>query len=298
MSTAPIDGRLYAVPAPPQQEQFALLLRLRRAARAAFDTVLALPRGAAGWVLRRVQAVMSALGGNPVLQRLGARLASLGDLLRSAGPVTAAAAVFSIPAVWRATVRLGRFLGSKIASGASALWQQTRSLLGKLGPTGTRMATGLESAGTVVRRVFVAIVTHPVTQSVMRGVAAVAGLVRPVSQTAVLHRLLSRLVGASWMRWTIEMLLLPLVLAPSLLGDLLGELRTTATSSGGSSTRPSPRTTRFVTVPPATVNEERVHSEAPTESEARTAVGEPQNRAERRSAQRAQAKAKRNRIRH
>ena len=134
MSTAPIDRTLYAVPAPPQQERFALLLRLKRTARRALDTLLALPRGAAGWVLRQARTVLSAIGSNPVLERLGARLSGLGDLIRSVGPIPATAAVLSIPAVWRATVRAARFLGSKIAAGASTLWQQTRSLLGKLGP--------------------------------------------------------------------------------------------------------------------------------------------------------------------
>src|SRR4051812_12488238 len=114
MSTAaPINPGLYAVPAPPQKERFAPLLRVRRAARQAFDTVLALPRGAAGWVLRQARTVLSALGSNPDLGRLGARLASLADFIRSVGPVTAAAAVLSIPAVWRATVRAASFVGSK-----------------------------------------------------------------------------------------------------------------------------------------------------------------------------------------
>ena len=304
MSTAPIDGRLYAVPAvpaPPQQERFALLLRLRRAARAAFDTVLALPRGAAGWVLRQARTVLSALGGNPALQRLGARLAGLRDLLRSVGPVTAVAAVFSIPAVWNATVQVGRFLVSKIAAGASALWQHTRSLLGKLGPTGTRIATGLANAGTVVRRVSVGVVTHPVTQSVVRGVAAVAGLVRPVSQTTLLHRLLGRLVGASWMRWSLELFLLPVVLAPSLLGDLLAGLRTGSASSASSPTRPTPRSTPVVTVPDAGVGDRSVQPEDPTEPDSPEVWAEglaPRNRAERRAAQQAQTRAKRAHARH
>src|SRR3954463_11969811 len=89
MSTAaPINPGLYAVPAPPQQERFALLLRLRRAARQAFDTALALPRGAAGWVLRQARTVLSRLSGHPALGRLGARLARLADFIRSVGPVS------------------------------------------------------------------------------------------------------------------------------------------------------------------------------------------------------------------
>src|SRR3954470_14370919 len=118
MSTAaPINPGLYAVPAPPQQERFALLLRLRRAARQAFDTLVALPRGAAGWVLHQARTILSRLGGQPVVGRIATGLARVGDLLRSVGPVTAAAAVLSIPAVWRATVRAAGWLGSKIAAG-------------------------------------------------------------------------------------------------------------------------------------------------------------------------------------
>ncbi|GAA5031848.1 hypothetical protein GCM10023258_30400 [Terrabacter aeriphilus] len=296
MFTATMDGRLYAVPTPPQQERFALLLRLRRAARAALDAVLALPRGAAGWVLRQARTLLSALGGNPTVRRLSARLVSLGELLRSVGPVTAAAAVFSIPAVWNAAVRVGRFVASKIAAGASALWQQTRSLLGKCGPTGIRVATGLANAGTVVRRVIVAVVAHPVTQSVVRGVAAVAGLVRPVSQTTVLHRLLSRLVSASWMRWALELFLLPLVLAPSLLADLLTGLRLSAPFRGSAS-RPAPSTPFAAASEPAFTEE----GWAAAESKAPGVWVDglvPRNRAERRAAQQAQAHAKRSRARH
>src|SRR3954469_8692623 len=83
MSTAaPINPGLYAVPAPPQKERFALLLRLRRAARQALDTVLALPGGAAGWVLRQSRTVLSAIGSSPLLSRMATGLARIGDLIR------------------------------------------------------------------------------------------------------------------------------------------------------------------------------------------------------------------------
>ncbi|TQM57825.1 hypothetical protein [Humibacillus xanthopallidus] len=190
MSATPIDRTLYAVPAPPPKERFALLLRLKRTARRALHTVLALPRGAAGWVLRQARTALSALGSNPVLAGLGGRLSSLRQLIRSVGPIPATAAVLSIPAVWRATVRTAQFVGSKIAGGASALWRQTRSLLGKLGPSGTRIATGLADAGSMVRGVFVSLAVHPVSQTITRAVTSLAGLVRPASQSVVVHRLL------------------------------------------------------------------------------------------------------------
>ena len=257
--------------------------------------LLALPRGAAGWVLRQARTVLSALGSNPVLERLGARLSSLGDLIRSVGPIPAAAAVLSIPAVWRATVRVGRFLGSKIAAGASALWQQTRSLLGKLGPTGTRIATGLANAGTVVRRLVIGVAAHPVTQTIVRGVASVAGLVRPVSQSVVVHRLLGRLVGASWLRWALELLALPLVIAPGLVVDVSAGLR-------------RPRPVPLTSARPGHVGEAASVATAettvaadpvePTEADDWAASFEPRNRAERRAQQQAQTHAKRARARH
>ncbi|MGO4598511.1 hypothetical protein [Terrabacter sp. 2RAF25] len=297
MSTAaPINPGLYAVPAPPQKERFAVLLRLRRAARQALDTLLTLPRGAAGWVLRQARNILSALGGNPVLSRIATRLASLGDLIKSVGPVTAAAAILSIPGVWRATVRVGRFLGSKIAAGASALWQQTRSLLGICGPTGSRIATGLANAGTAVRRLFVAVAAHPVSQAVGRAVTSLAVLVRPFSQSTVLHRLLGRLVGGSWLRWGVELLLLPVVVAPSLLADLVAAWRTTWAPAAASASRPVQHPAPFVTVPEAGMGDETVQPEYPMGSDEWTEPHGPSNRAERR-AQQAQARARRARAR-
>ncbi len=297
MSTTPIDGRLYAVPAPPQKERFALLLRLRRAARQAFDTLLALPRGAAGWVLTRARTVLSGIAGGPVWSRIATGLTRVRDLFRSVGPVTAAAAVLSIPAVWRATVQVSRFLGSKIAAGAKALWQQTRYLLGKLGPTGTRIATGLVNTGTAVQRVFVAVAAHPVTQALVEGIRTLGVLVRPLSQSTVVHRLLGRLVGGSWLRWGLEMVLLPLVIAPTMLADLVTGWRPTWAPTAASASRPAQASAPFVNVTEAGMGHETVEREYPTGSEEWTEPYGPSNRGERR-AQQAQARARRARARH
>jgi hypothetical protein len=300
MSTAPIDRGLYAVPAPPQQERFALLLRLKRTARRALDTVLALPRGAGGWVLRQARTALSMLGSNPVLARLGARLSSLGELIRSVGPIPAAAAVLSIPAVWRGTLRTARFIGSKVAAGASALWQQTRSLLGKLGPTGARIASGPDNAGTVMRRFLVGVAVHPVTQTIIRGVTSLAGLVRPLSQSVVVHRLLGMLVGASWLRWVIELVALPLVIAPRLVVDLSAGPRPAsrlATSAAHTARHPAPASE----APVDNLTGDGQESEnlvVPGVSDDWAAVLEPRNRAERRAQQQTQTHAKRARARH
>lgn len=299
MSTAaPINPGLYAVPAPPQKERFALLLRLRRAARQAFDTLLAMPRGAAGWVLARARTVLSAIGSSPVWARMATGLARIGNLIRSVGPVTAAAAVFSIPAVWRATVRVGRFLGSRIAAGAKAVWQQTRSLLGKCGPAGTRIATGLASAGTACRRLLVAVAAHPVTQALVDGVRSLAALVRPVSHSTVVHRLLGRLVGASWLRWALELLILPFVMAPNLATDLSRGSRTATTPPASSSSRPAGGASAFVPAPGTVVGDEAGEGESPAGTEDWARSFEPRNRAERRAQQQARAHARRDRARH
>ncbi|WP_207555727.1 hypothetical protein [Intrasporangium flavum] len=298
MSTAePISPALYAVPAPPQKERFALLLRLRRAARQAFDTLLALPRGAAGWVLTRARTVLSAIGGSPVWSRIATGLIRVRDLFGSVGPVTAAAAVLSIPAVWRATVRVGRWLGSKVVAGAKALWQQTRSLLGRCGPTGTRIATGLATTGTAVQRVFVAVAAHPVTQALVEGIRSLAVLVRPISQSTVVHRLLGRLVGGSWLRWGLELLLLPLVIAPGLLADLVTGWRTTWTPAAASASRPGQPSAPFVSVTEPGMGHETAQPEYPIGTDEWTDSYGPSNRAERR-AQQAQARARRARARH
>lgn len=294
MSAVPMDGGLYAVPAPPQRERFSLLLRLRRAARQAFDTMLALPRSAAGWVLRQARMVLSALGSNPFLNRLGTRLAGLADVIRAVGPVTVTAAVLSIPSVWNTTVRAAQWFGSKIAAGASALWRHTHSLLAKCGPTGTRIATGLATAGGACRRLFVTVCGHPATQALVRGVASLAVLVRPVTHSTVVHRLLGRLVGASWLRWSLELLILPFVMAPNLVADLSGGLRTAAASPARPSSPPARGASAFV-VPPETSGSEASEDHEPVGPDDWTAAFQPSNRAERRAQQQARAHAKRDR---
>ncbi|GAA1993592.1 hypothetical protein GCM10009817_39870 [Terrabacter lapilli] len=298
MSTAaPINPGLYAVPAPPQQERFALLLRLRRAARQALDTLLALPRGAAGWVLTRARTVLTAIGGSPVWSRVATGLTRVRDLFRSVGPVTAAAAVLSIPAVWKTTVRVGRWLGSKIAAGAKALWQQTRSLLGRCGPTGNRIAAGLANTGTAIQLVFVAVAAHPVTQALVEGARSLAVLVRPVSQSTVVHRLLGRLVGGSWLRWGLELVLLPLVIAPNLLVDLVASWWTPGTPAAASAARGAQPSGCFVNVTEPGIGDEAVEPAYSMGSDEWTEPHGPSNRAERR-AQQAQARARRARARY
>ncbi|EWS99890.1 hypothetical protein N865_20005 [Intrasporangium oryzae NRRL B-24470] len=305
MSTAATDRGLYAVPAPPRQERLALLLQLRRIARHALDTLLALPRGAAGWVLRRTQRLLALAGTSPALARIGARLRSLGqligELVGSVGPIPAAAAVLSIPTVWEATVRAARWLTSRATAGARALWRHTRSLLDRLGPAGTRTARGLASAGTAAHRLATAVATHPLTQTILQGATRLAALIRPASQSTVVHRLLGRLLGTSTIRWAVELLVLPLLLAPSLIPQVTAGLhptRPTAESPTGaaqhaaSASAPQAQA-RTLAANLTAVPTEPEQAEEPTSLEADTTAFEPRNRAERRAQQQAQAHAKR-----
>ena len=293
MSTATADSRLYAVPPPTQQQRLGTLLRLRRAARRALDAILALPRGAAGWVLRHTSTVLSALADNPTLARLGARLRGLGALIRAAGPGTVAAAVLSIPAVWRAATRAARWVGSKVSAGASAIWEWTRTTLARFGPTGVRIATTLGEAGSAVGRFVSRVMTHPVTRTVAGTVKSLARLVRPVSQSLVVHRLTAAFVATPWLRVLLEVVTLPFVIAPGLSAQVGRHLRSVPATdpppvSGAASGSDATETT---TSSPVTKT-------VPTEEDAWDELLTPSNRAERRAQQQAHAHAKRTRARH
>ena len=293
MSTATADSRLYAVPPPTQQERLGLLLRMRRATRRALDTVLALPRGAAGWVLRHTRTVVSALAGNPTLARLGQRLRGLGALIRVAGPGAVAAAALSIPAVWRATVRTAGSLGSRLTAGATAIWRWIRSTLNRFGPGGTRVATALAEAGSAVGRFVARVMTHPVTQAVARSLRSVARLVRPVSQSLVVHRLTAAFVATPWLRILLEVVTVPFVIAPGLTVQVGRHLRPvpevpSAPVTGAVASSDTTETTMSSPVTETVPNEEGSWDELLT----------PHNRAERRAQQQAHTHAKRDRARH
>ena len=198
---------------------------LRRAARRALDTLLALPRGAAGWVLRQARTVLSALGSNPALA------AARRPALRARRPDPVGRADHRR----RRRPQHPRRLAGHRPSRALPRLQGRRRRHGALAadPLTARQARpdrhpdrhrprhrrhGSPPSGRRRRRPP----GHPDPRP-RRGLRG--GLVRPVSQSVVVHRLLGRLVGASWLRWAIELLALPLVLAPSLVIDLGAGLR-------------------------------------------------------------------------
>ena len=202
MSTATYDRpRLYAVPAPPEQKaQYGLLLTIRRRARQAFDALLALPRGAAGWALRHLRTLIDGVGENRFLSWVSDRLRTAAGLVQGIGIVPLGAAVLSTPPVWDATVRLARAAGSALASFGRGLWARVKGLLGRSGPTGTRVVQALSRAGAALAGAAAPSSSHPATQSVIHTVKSLFGLVRPVSQSVVVHRLLALVVPAVWLR--------------------------------------------------------------------------------------------------
>lgn len=292
MSTT-ADSRLYAVPPPTQQERLGLLLRLRRAARRALDAALALPRAGTGWVLRHTRTLLSVPADNPTLARVGAHLRGLGALIRAAGPWTVTAAVLSVPAVWRAAARAARWVGSKIAAGASAIWRWTRTTLARFGPTGVRIAGTLGEAGSAVGRLVVRVGTHPISQALVRTVASVARLVRPVSQSLVVHRLAASFVGTPWLRVLLEVAALPFVIAPGLTVQVARHVRPVPEVPSAQATGAPASSDATETATSSTVTEAR-----PIEADEWEELLTPRNRAERRAQQQAHAHAKRVRARH
>src|SRR5690349_3815679 len=115
MSTVTYDRPLYAVPPPATKARFALLLALRRRAQQALDTLLALPRSAAGWATRHLRSVLDAASDHRVLAWVGARISDVAPLVRGIGPVPLAAALVSTPPVWAATTRVAHAAGSALS---------------------------------------------------------------------------------------------------------------------------------------------------------------------------------------
>jgi hypothetical protein len=107
MSTAALSDRppLHAVRPPTTTDRFALLLRIRRAARQALDLAIALPRAAAGWVIRQARSLLAGGSANGLLTGAGSVLRSALGVVRAVGVLPVTAALVSSPPVWRATVR-------------------------------------------------------------------------------------------------------------------------------------------------------------------------------------------------
>jgi hypothetical protein len=118
MSTAALSDRppLHAVPPPTTTDRFALLLRIRRAARRALDLALAVPRTAAGWVIRQTRTLLAGASANGLLTGAGSLLRSALGVVRAVGVIPVTATLLSSPPVWRATVRAASAIGRALTS--------------------------------------------------------------------------------------------------------------------------------------------------------------------------------------
>lgn len=295
MSTATHDRLLYAVPAPPQtQERFAFLLALRRRAQQALDVMLALPRGAAGWALRHLQALVDVANENRILAWAGAALRRASTLARGIGVVPLAAALLSTPPVWRAATGLTRAAGSALLAVGRGLWHRVKKLLQRGGTTGARVARALAGGGRAVAGAAQAVASHPAAEPVTHAVRSLARLVRPLSHSLVAHRVLGLLVPSLWARVALELIALPLLLAPALPATLRSGLRSGSTKSF--SEYPENQDTQPEVTAPAPEQNQIQPDEVPDVTSESTF--EPRNRAERRAQQQEQARARRTRARH
>ncbi|MGO4341542.1 hypothetical protein [Pedococcus sp. 2YAF34] len=297
MSTATYDRPLYAVPPPATKARFAFLLALRRRAEQALDTLLALPRSAAGWALRHVRALLDAASDHSVLAWIGARISDTAHVVRGIGLVPIAAALLSTPPVWSATTRLVRAASAALHGFGRGLWARTKTLLGRGGTLGADASRALSTAGTWARHTVHTVATHPAIQPVTQVVKSLAGLVRPVSHSVVVHRLVGLLVPSLWVRVALELLALPLLLVPALPGQVRAGLRPTPSSA------PTPVPVQAPGAAGAANGEATQQAPTAPETDDATLVAtpvaaEPLNRAERRAQQQEQARAKRASARH
>ncbi len=295
MSTATYDRPpLYAVPTPAEQQaQFGLLLTIRRRARQALDTLLALPRGAAGWVLRQLRTLLDGVGEHRLLDQAADLLRSGARLVRGVGVIPIAAAVLSTPPVWRTAVRWARAAGTALAGFGRGLWARAKGLLTRSGTTGARIAQALSRAGTTVVTAARAVASHPVVQQVIRGSTrsgrtGPARSARPWSCTAC-SACSSRPL---WIRVALEALAMPLVIAVGMPGG--GPLRREsrpATAPVAPHGEPAMPTAEGADPAPADADVDGPWTRAEEDA------AEPLNRAERRAQQQEQARARRSHTR-
>ncbi len=287
MSTAAIPDRpLHAVPPPTTTDRFALLLRIRRAARRALDLALTVPRAAAGWVIRQARTVLAGASANGLLTGAGGLLRSAAGVVRAVGVIPVTATILSSPPVWRVAVRAASAVGHQLTSAARGLWSRVKGLLGRAGTVGARISTALSAAGTTAAHLVGRVSTHPAVQALLDSAKRLGALVAPLSRTVVVHRLLRLLVPVAWARVVLEAAALPLLLALGLVatppgpdnGPAAGVPIAPAPDAG-----PNPPVTQAVSGAPH-------RDEAGDEDLDVTEVAF--NRAERRAQQRSQAQAK------
>jgi hypothetical protein len=286
MSTAAIPDRpLHAVPPPTTTDRIALLLRIRRAAHRALDLALAVPRAAAGWVIRQARTLLAGASANGLLTGAGSLLRSALGVVRAVGVIPVAATVISSPPVWRATVRAAGTVAHVLASAVRSLWSRVKGFLGRGGTVGVQISTALTTAGAALAQATSRVMTHPAVQALLDTARHLGALVAPVSRTVVVHRLLRLLVHVAWVRLALEAAVLPLLLALGLVGVPPSSDNGPATAP----TQPAPDAGPSPDAAHAGLGER--HRDEPGDED--LDVNEmPLNRAGRRAQQRSQAQAK------
>ena len=285
MSTTAYAMPLRSVPnAPPNTKtRFASLLALRDATRRAFDMALSLPRSAVRWAVALFHRWVEATGSVGILSWVSARARDAAGLFRQVGVVPSALAVLSTPPIAAAAAGVFRFLGNGLRQVASAAWTGLKSLLGRCGKTGTRIAEGLGRAGTHIAEAFRAAASHPMMGRLTQALDATLALVRPVSWGLVAHRMLGALVPIVWLRRVFVLLVMPFLIDTSLAGSLLDLASTTPASSDQASSEDNSGTSADLLVSAFGIPASNGHAR----SEDQSADEElPLNRASRRAQQR------------
>ena len=188
-------------------------------------------------------------------------------------------------------MRWARAAGTVLAGFGRGLWARAKGLLIRSG-TGTRIAQALSNAGTTVVMAARMAASHPLVERVIRGARALAGLVRPLSQSVVVHRLLGLLIPTAWIRVAVEVLAMPLVIGVGMprMVRPAGKCQpaTASAASHGVPAAPAAEAADPATAPDAVLDGPWSHKEA---------VDAPLNRAERRAQQQQEARARRSHTR-
>ncbi len=306
MSTA--TPHLHVVPPPTDQlSRMGWLLRLRRIARQALDLAAALPHRAADWALRQARTAATLVLRTDPAGWAGRALRASATLVTRVGVLPVGLAAATAPPIRRL---LTRGVGTCLRWGADLLrrgWAATQALLTRAGTPGTAVLETLQRWGTRTRAAGARVGGHRLTLATLQVARSALAAVAPLSRMFVLHRVLSLLVPARWIRAVLQAVVLPVVIAVAAPTALLVPTTTSrvttpaACSTAGNADEGRPRDARHGVDSP----DESIPSDprcgrgshvtdAGEVFEASTSDqdAEPRNRAERRAMQQTQARAR------
>lgn len=133
--TATATPRLYAVPNPPEPHRLGWLLRLRAAARRAYNLALSLPRGAVHWAMSTLSRCGRIVA--TTAPSLAATLTRIGDTAARIGVLPVLAAAGATPWVTRPLIQAARRLGAALRGPLSRIAGWLASGLRAVDPAGT-----------------------------------------------------------------------------------------------------------------------------------------------------------------